>query len=126
MSVKFGAFVPQGWRMDLAGITDPAEKYETMTAVAVEAEKLGFDSVWVYDHFHTVPEPTLEATFEAWTVMAALASDTSKVKLGQLIEIFKRMIEAGVEYFALYFDQPAKMESMRLFASEVIPALQAV
>ena len=85
MSVKFGAFVPQGWRMDLAGITDPVEKYEAMTAVAVEAEKLGFDSVWVYDHFHTVPEPTLEATFEAWTVMAALARDTSKVKLGQLV-----------------------------------------
>lgn len=85
MSVKFGAFVPQGWRMDLAGINDPVEKYETMTSVAIEAENLGFDSVWVYDHFHTVPEPALEATFEAWTVMAALARDTSKVKLGQLV-----------------------------------------
>ena len=85
MSVKFGAFVPQGWRMDLAGITDPVEKYETLTSVAVEAENLGFDSVWVYDHFQTVPEPTLETTFEAWTVMAALARDTSRVKLGQLV-----------------------------------------
>lgn len=85
MAVKFGAFVPQGWRMDLAGIDDPIEKYETMTAVAVEAERLGFDSVWLYDHFMTVPEPTLEATFECWTVMAALARDTKRVKLGQLV-----------------------------------------
>jgi hypothetical protein len=36
------------------------------------------------------------------------------------------MIEAGVEYFALYFNEPAKMESMRLFAKEVMPTLQAV
>jgi F420-dependent oxidoreductase-like protein len=85
MAVKFGAFVPQGWRMDLAAIADPVEKYEAMTAVAQEAERLGFDSVWVYDHFHTTPQPTLEATFECWTVMAALARDTKKVKLGQLV-----------------------------------------
>jgi len=61
------------------------EKYETLTSVAVEAENLCFDSVWVYDHFQTVPEPILETTFEAWTIMAALARDTSKVKLGQLV-----------------------------------------
>ena len=29
-------------------------------------------SIWVYDHFHTVPVPTDEATHEAWTLMAAL------------------------------------------------------
>jgi F420-dependent oxidoreductase-like protein len=85
MAVKFGAFVPQGWRMDLAQVSDPVEKYETMTTVAVEAERLGYDSVWVYDHFHTVPTPELEATFEAWTIMATLARDTKKVKLGQLV-----------------------------------------
>jgi F420-dependent oxidoreductase-like protein len=85
MEIKFGAFVPQGWRMDLAGIADPVEQFETMTAVAVEAERLGFDSVWVYDHFHTVPEPVPETTFECWTTLAALARDTKKVKLGQLV-----------------------------------------
>ncbi len=85
MVVKFGAFAPQGWRMDLAEIADPIEKYEAMTNVALEAERLGFDSVWLYDHFHTVPEPTIEATFECWTSMAALARDTKTIKLGQLV-----------------------------------------
>ncbi|HEX2913615.1 MAG TPA: LLM class F420-dependent oxidoreductase [Chloroflexia bacterium] len=85
MTVKFGAFAPQGWRMDLVEVNGAVEKYEAMTAVAVEAERLGFDSVWLYDHFHTVPEPTLEATFEVWTSMAALARDTSTIKLGQLV-----------------------------------------
>src|SRR5919112_1543593 len=31
MAIKFGLFVPQGWRMDLAEIADPVEKYEAMT-----------------------------------------------------------------------------------------------
>jgi hypothetical protein len=31
MAVKFGVFVPQGWKMDLIGIKDPVEQYEAMT-----------------------------------------------------------------------------------------------
>ncbi len=54
MTMKFGVMVPQGWRMDLINIPDPVEAYETMTRVAQEAEALGFDSVWLYDHFHTI------------------------------------------------------------------------
>jgi alkanesulfonate monooxygenase SsuD/methylene tetrahydromethanopterin reductase-like flavin-dependent oxidoreductase (luciferase family) len=66
MTMKFGLIIPQGWRMDLVGISDPAEAYETMTRVAQEAEASGFDSIWLYDHFHTVPTPTQEVTFECW------------------------------------------------------------
>src|SRR4029079_1957955 len=43
-----------------------------------------FESIWVYDHFHTVPEPSDEATHEAWTLMAAFAAATSRVRLGQM------------------------------------------
>src|SRR5919198_6389231 len=84
-SPKFGVFTPQGWRMDLAEIKDPAEQYETMSRVAQEAERLGFDSIWLYDHFHTVPQPTQELTFECWTSTAALARDTSTVRIGQMV-----------------------------------------
>ncbi|MDQ3656316.1 MAG: LLM class F420-dependent oxidoreductase [Chloroflexota bacterium] len=83
--VKFGVFVPQGWRMDLVEIEDPVEKYEAMTNVAREADKGGWDSIWVFDHFHTVPEPTLETTFECWTITATLARDTKNVKIGQMV-----------------------------------------
>jgi F420-dependent oxidoreductase-like protein len=38
----------------------------------------------VYDHFHTTPVPTDEATHEAWTLMAAFAASTSRVRLGQM------------------------------------------
>jgi F420-dependent oxidoreductase-like protein len=85
MTMKYGLIVPQGWRMDLVGIADPAEAYETMTRVAQEAEALGFDSIWLYDHFHTVPTPTQEVTFECWTSTAALARDTKRVRIGQMV-----------------------------------------
>ena len=81
--MRFGLFVPQGWRLDLAGI-DPAQHWATMLGVAKAAEDGPFDSIWVFDHFHTVPVPTQEATHEAWTLMAAYAAATSRVKLGQM------------------------------------------
>jgi len=71
--------------MDLVGIPDPAEAYETMSRVAQEADKLGYASIWLYDHFHTVPVPTQEITFECWTSTAALARDTQRVRIGQLV-----------------------------------------
>src|SRR5438874_5390606 len=85
MTMKFGLLVPQGWRMDLVGISDQVEAYETMTRVALEAEALGLDSIWLVDHFHTVPLPTQEVTFECWTTTAALARDTKRVRIGQMV-----------------------------------------
>jgi F420-dependent oxidoreductase-like protein len=85
MAMKFGTFVPQGWRMDLVEIDDPVEQYEAMTRVGQAAEKAGYDSSWVYDHFHTVPTPEIETTFEAWTITAGLARDTQRVKIGQMV-----------------------------------------
>lgn len=81
--MEFGAFVPQGWRLDLAGIA-PDGHWETMMGVAGAFERAGYRSLWVYDHFHTVPEPTQEPTYEAWTLMASLAVATETVRLGQM------------------------------------------
>lgn len=85
MAAKFGVLVPQGWHLDLVGIEDPVEQYEHMTRFAQEAERLEFDSIWVYDHVHTVPTPELETTFECWISTAALARDTSTIRIGQLV-----------------------------------------
>lgn len=71
--------------MDLVEIADPVEQYEAMTAVAKLADAGPWDSIWVYDHFHTVPEPTVNTTFEAWTVTSTLARDTSRVNIGQMV-----------------------------------------
>ena len=81
--MRFGAFVPQGWRLDLVGI-EVADQWQTMTEVARAIESSGFESLWVYDHFHTTPVATQEETYEAWTLMAALAAVTDTVRLGQM------------------------------------------
>jgi alkanesulfonate monooxygenase SsuD/methylene tetrahydromethanopterin reductase-like flavin-dependent oxidoreductase (luciferase family) len=81
--MRFGLFVPQGWRLDLVGI-DPAHQWPVMRDFAVRADQGLWESLWVYDHFHTVPTPTEEATHEAWTLMSALAASTSRIRLGQM------------------------------------------
>ncbi len=84
--MRFGMFVPQGWRHDLVGI-EPAEHWEVMHSLAsfADAADSGWESIWVYDHFHTTPVATAtEATHEAWTLMAAYAASTSRVRLGQM------------------------------------------
>jgi F420-dependent oxidoreductase-like protein len=85
MTIPFGVIVPQGWRQDLVTIPDPVEKYETMTRVAQEAERLGYHSIWLYDHFHTTPAATLETSFECWISTAALARDTHTIRIGQMV-----------------------------------------
>ncbi|QEO08989.1 LLM class F420-dependent oxidoreductase [Protaetiibacter larvae] len=81
--MRFGMFVPQGWRHDLVGI-DPAAQWATMSALAQAADAGPWESLWVYDHFHTVPVPSDEATHEAWTLMSAFAATTSRIRLGQM------------------------------------------
>ncbi|MEU7628813.1 LLM class F420-dependent oxidoreductase [Nocardia sp. NPDC049220] len=82
--MRFGIFIPQGWRLDLVGI-DPLAQWHVMRELAqrADADKT-WESLWVYDHFHTVPIPTEEATHEAWTLMSAFAASTSRIRLGQM------------------------------------------
>ena len=83
--LTFGVFVPQGWKMELASIADPQAKWAKAVEVAQLAEELGFDSLWVYDHFHNVPAPAHEAVFECWTTMAAISQRTTRIRLGQMV-----------------------------------------
>jgi F420-dependent oxidoreductase-like protein len=81
--VRFGLFIPQGWRLDLVDIPT-ANHWAVMRDLAAYADGGAWDSLWVYDHFHTVPVPTDEATHEAWSLMSAYAATTSRIKLGQM------------------------------------------
>ena len=84
--MRFGMFVPQGWRHDLVGI-DPSEHWAVMSGLAAhaDADDSPWESIWVYDHFHTTPVPSAtEATHEAWGLMSAYAASTSRVRIGQM------------------------------------------
>src|SRR3990170_1315058 len=71
--LTFGVFIPQGWKMELAGIDGAEAKWAKAVEVALLAEELGYDSLWVYDHFHNVPTPAHEAVFECWTTIAVIS-----------------------------------------------------
>ena len=82
--MKIGAIVPQGWVGEFDG-WEPLAAWRRTTEVAREAERLGFESIWLFDHFHTTPRPTDEITFESFTALAALAALTSHVRLGHVV-----------------------------------------
>jgi F420-dependent oxidoreductase-like protein len=82
--MKIGAIVPQGWTGEYDG-WEPLDAWRRTTEVARQAEQLGFESIWLFDHFHTVPRPTDEITFESFTSLAALAALTSRVRLGHIV-----------------------------------------
>lgn len=83
--VSFGVFIPQGWKMELASIDGAEAKWARAVEIAVRAEELGFDHLWVYDHVHNVPVPAQEAMFECWTTIAAISQRTSRIRLGQMV-----------------------------------------
>lgn len=58
--------------------------YPDMVAHCQLVEALGFDSVWIGDHF---VDPYVPAGywFEAWTLLAALAVETRRIRLGTLV-----------------------------------------
>ncbi|MGI8415897.1 MAG: LLM class F420-dependent oxidoreductase [Nakamurella sp.] len=65
----------------------PAQLFPTVAAQAVEAEKSGFDTVLVMDHFYQLPgigEPDNEM-IECYTLLSALAQHTSRVRLSSLV-----------------------------------------
>lgn len=82
--MKVGVIVPQGWTGDYDG-WEPARAWARTVAVAQQAERLGFESIWLFDHFHTVPKPTDELTFESFTSLAALAALTERVRIGHIV-----------------------------------------
>ena len=61
--------------------------FEHVAMLATTAEKSGFDSVFVMDHFYQLPNigPTSDPMLEGYTVLAGLAARTTKVRLGTLV-----------------------------------------
>ncbi len=60
-------------------------EFNVIRQVAEECEELGFDSVWMYDHLYPYNGPPNGPCYEIWTTLSALASVTSRIRLGTLV-----------------------------------------
>jgi alkanesulfonate monooxygenase SsuD/methylene tetrahydromethanopterin reductase-like flavin-dependent oxidoreductase (luciferase family) len=83
-TLQVGVFVPQGWKLEYSGWTG-AQAWARSVELALRAESLGYDHIWVYDHVETVPHRRPTHVFEAFTMLAALSQVTERVGLGQLV-----------------------------------------
>ena len=82
--LRFGAFAPQGWKLEYAG-WEASDAWARTVELAQLAQRVGYDHLWVYDHVETVPRREPEVMFEAFTMLAALAPLTERIRLGQLV-----------------------------------------
>ena len=60
---------------------------ESLRKIVSSAERVGYDSLWVMDHFHqiqNVGQPN-EPMLEGWTTLGVLAGFTSKIRLGTMV-----------------------------------------
>lgn len=73
--------------MDLRIFTEPQQgaTYDDILAVAKATEDLGFDAFFRSDHFLTMGGDGLPGPTDAWLTLAALARETSRIKLGTLV-----------------------------------------
>ena len=63
----------------------PAAAWDRTLDVAREAERLGFESLWVYDHFTVDPPPEPAHVFEPFVELAAIAMATDRARIGHLV-----------------------------------------
>jgi F420-dependent oxidoreductase-like protein len=59
--------------------------YEEVLAVARTAEDVGFEALFRSDHFASFPGAAGQPTTDAWTTMAGLARETTRIRLGSLV-----------------------------------------
>ncbi|MBS7617270.1 TIGR03560 family F420-dependent LLM class oxidoreductase [Candidatus Bathyarchaeota archaeon] len=75
--VTFGIVLPQS-----------VPNYAIVRNVALECERLGYDSIWLNDHFYEgwlPPEEHMHPYLDCWTLLPALAVETKTIRIGSLV-----------------------------------------
>jgi F420-dependent oxidoreductase-like protein len=73
--------------MDVRIFTEPQQgaTYDDLLAVAKRTEELGFDAFFRSDHYVAFSGDGLPGPTDAWTTLAGLARETSRIRLGTLV-----------------------------------------
>jgi F420-dependent oxidoreductase-like protein len=87
--LQFGLTIPQGWRggdLDLEGENNPIKQFEFSKSIVITADKIGFDSLYAYDHLIPFFKDDIEKNiFECFTLLSATATITKRIKIGQIV-----------------------------------------
>jgi alkanesulfonate monooxygenase SsuD/methylene tetrahydromethanopterin reductase-like flavin-dependent oxidoreductase (luciferase family) len=82
--LKVGVILPHGVWDEFRGLEAP-EAWDHLRRLALDVEAMGFESIWISDHFKTVEERPGAMVFEALTSLCALAAVTYRIRLGTLV-----------------------------------------
>ena len=82
--MKAGVVLPQGWMQEYRD-HGARDAWANTVAIAQASDHMGFESIWMYDHFHTWPEPEDVIVFEPFVALSALAALTERVRIGHIV-----------------------------------------
>lgn len=82
--MKLSLYLPTGTTQEFTGYSDPIAAFDMIRELASIADETGFETIWAPDHFMPFGPPGAYV-FEVWTTLAALARETTRVRLGQLV-----------------------------------------
>ena len=82
--MEIGITLPQGCDREFLGLDAPTAWRRTIE-VARAAEALGFESLWVYDHFTVDPPPEEAIVFDPFVELSVVAASTIRARLGHLV-----------------------------------------
>lgn len=88
-----------GFYADMDGI-----RFDELKEMALDAERLGYDSFWLFDHLHSFPTPDRQPILESWTTLSALTMVTKRIRIGILVTNIQNRLPSLVAKMAATVD----------------------